>query len=114
MKHYQDERGKLGVIDDREIPFKIKRVFWITDVPKGATRGHHAHRDCEQVIICIAGSFVAVVGSEKCIMSSDGAALLVPTGSYIQLSNFSSGAVCLVLCSEYYDASDVYQPPNGP
>jgi hypothetical protein len=109
MTYYNDERGNLGVIDDRDIPFKIKRVFWITNVPANATRGNHAHRDCEQVIICLLGSFVATVDGQVYQMTNDSGHVLAATGSYIQLSAFSPNAVCLVLCSEYYSASDVYQ-----
>lgn len=110
MKCFRDKRGNLGVIDDRELPFKIKRVFWITDVPSGATRGEHAHRDCEQVIICLAGSFVVTVDGKTYPMTLDSGFVLVIAGSYIVLNDFSPDAVCLVLCSEYYNASDVYQP----
>lgn len=108
MKHYQDERGKLSVIDDRNIPFRIRRVFWITDVPPPAARGHHAHRDCEQVIICAAGSFDLHLDGKKRTMTGYSEMAHAPAGCYISLDNFSPDAVCLVLCSEYYNASDVY------
>lgn len=105
-----DSRGTLGVIDDRDIPFEIKRVFWITDVPPGAVQGNHSHRKCEQVIICLSGCFVAQLNDEIYRLTGDSDALYVPANTHIALSDFSSDAVCLVLCSEYYDASDVYQP----
>jgi hypothetical protein len=84
-KQFIDTRGVLGVIDDRDIPFNIKRVFWITNVPEGQARGHHSHREC----------------------STDNRGLYIPTGTRIILSDFSSDAICLVLCSEYYDESEV-------
>lgn len=113
MNYFHDKRGSLGVIDDRELPFKIKRVFWITNVPAGATRGNHSHKDCQQAILCLSGSFIVTIDRKKRVMFSDSGMVLAPAGSYIQLSDFAPDTVCLVLCSEYYNASDVYQPENG-
>jgi dTDP-4-dehydrorhamnose 3,5-epimerase-like enzyme len=107
-KQFIDTRGVLGVIDDRDIPFKIKRVFWIVNVPEGQTRGHHSHRECEQVVICLAGSFdVQLDEMYDHLKSTDNRGLYIPTGTRVILSNFSSDAICLVLCSEYYDESEV-------
>lgn len=105
-KRFTDERGFLGVIEDRDIPFQIKRVFWIRDVPEGQTRGHHSHRECEQLIVCLNGVFNVQMDREFHRLSIVSRALYVPVGSHIILSNFSSSAVCLVLASEYYNAGD--------
>jgi mannose-6-phosphate isomerase-like protein (cupin superfamily) len=106
-KQFIDPRGALGVIDDREIPFKIKRVFWISNVPQGQSRGHHSHKECEQVIICLAGRFDVRLDNEQYLLSVANVMLYVPIGTEIILSNFSPDAVCLVLCSEYYDENEV-------
>jgi dTDP-4-dehydrorhamnose 3,5-epimerase-like enzyme len=107
-KSMLDPRGVLSVVDDREIPFKIKRVFWISNVPPRAARGQHAHRKCEQVIICLVGSFdVWNEGMKYELNDLTQTLLYVPSHTCLELKNFSRDAVALVLCSEYYDTGDV-------
>lgn len=107
-KQFIDSRGVLGVIDDRDIPFKIKRVFWITNVSIGEERGHHSHKECEQAIICLAGNFNVLLDGNKYQLDYPyNRYLYIPIGTEIILDRFSHDAVCLVLCSEYYDKDEV-------
>ena len=106
-----DERGNLSFVEDnRHIPFEIKRVYWLYDVPGGASRGAHAHRELYQLIIAASGSFRVTLddGREKksFFLNRSYQGLLVPPGIWRDLDDFSSGAVCMVLASELYDAKD--------
>lgn len=106
-----DIRGNLSVIEENhEIPFSIKRVYWIYDVPGGESRGGHAHRKLYQLIVAVSGSFSVTLdnGKEKqtYFLNRPYQGLLVTPGIWRTLDEFSSGAVCMVLASEYYEASD--------
>ena len=100
-----DQRGNLSVVEGGElIPFDIKRVYYLYDVPGGTTRGGHAHRKLRQLIIAASGSFDVVLDDGKKRRSYHG--LYIPTMHWREIENFSSGAVCMVLASEHYDESD--------
>ena len=106
-----DERGNLSFVEEnRHIPFTIKRLYWLYDVPGGAERGSHAHKSLYQLIIAASGSFQVVLddGREKrsFFLNRSYQGLLVPPGLWRTLEDFSSGAVCMVLASELYDADD--------
>lgn len=92
------------------VPFDIKRTYWTYDIPAGAARGGHAHKECLEVIIAASGSFVVTLdnGQEKKSyqLNQPDQGLLVDTGIWRTLEDFSSGAVCFVLASELYDADD--------
>ncbi|NDV22230.1 FdtA/QdtA family cupin domain-containing protein [Desulfovibrio sp. JC022] len=108
-----DNRGNLTFIENsRHIPFDIKRVYYLYDVPGGETRGGHAHKHLRQYIIAASGSFDVVLddGKTKTKFSLNRSyyGLYIPTMTWRELENFSSGSVCLVLASEYYDPSDYY------
>lgn len=109
FKQFIEKRGSLGVIDDRDIPFKIKRVFWIKDVPSFGSRGHHSHKECEQVIVCLAGSFTVWLDALQYGLNETSKALYVSANTRIELDNFSADAICLVLASEYYDEDEVVE-----
>jgi hypothetical protein len=93
-----------------EIPFDIKRVYYLYDVPGGADRGGHAHRDLKQLIIAASGSFDITLddGTTKKTFSLNrpNMGLYLCPGIWRDISNFSSGAICLVLASEPYDEGD--------
>jgi len=106
-----DKRGNLSVVEGkRTIPFGIKRVYYLYDVPGGTKRGGHAHRKLEQLIIAASGSFTVVLHNgkkkESYTLNRSNVGLYIPRMTWREIENFSSGAVCLVLASEYYDESD--------
>ena len=104
-----DKRGHLIFIEgENTIPFPIKRVYYICNIPdKSIKRGGHAHKGVKEVVVALAGSFTAICdnGSTKSIfpMSQFDIGLYVPEMVWLELSDFSSGAICLVLSSEYYN-----------
>lgn len=109
-----DPRGNLTFIEGgSHIPFDIKRVYYLYDVPGGSERGGHAHRGLHQVIIAMSGSFDVILddGSAKKKIhlnrSYDG--LYVCPMMWRELDNFSSGSVCMVLASNYYDEADYFR-----
>ncbi len=109
-----DPRGNLTFIESQQhVPFEIKRVYYLYDVPGGETRGGHAHKQLEQLIIAASGSFDVVLddGAEKTKFSLNRSyyGLFVPNMMWRELENFSSGSVCLVLASRYYDEADYYR-----
>lgn len=106
-----DRRGNLTFIEqNRHIPFEIKRVYYLYDVPGGEERGGHAHRRLQQFIIAASGSFDVILndGSDEMRFHLNRSyyGLYVPTMVWRELDNFSSGSVCLVLASELYDEAD--------
>lgn len=106
-----DPRGDLTVAEQlKNIPFDIKRTYWTYGVPAGESRGGHAHRKLQQVIVAVNGEFDVVLdnGTEKKTyhLSHPWEGLFVGTGIWRTLENFSSGAVCLVLASELFDIED--------
>ena len=109
-----DPRGNLTFIEQqRHVPFEVKRVFYLYDVPTGESRGAHAHRKLRQVIICLAGSFDVLVddGKQKRAihLNRPWQGLYIPPMIWAAETNFDPGSVCLVLASELYDASDYYR-----
>jgi len=106
-----DERGNLTYIEQNEhVPFDIKRVYYLYDVPGGESRGGHAHRELEQVIIAANGSFDLILDDseqrERVQLNRSYCGIYTPPGVWRELENFSSGSVCLVLASEYYCGED--------
>jgi len=111
LKKISDPRGNLTVIEsNKDIPFEIKRVFYIYDVPGGESRGAHAHKTLEQIMIAISGSFNVNLddGKQKKTFYLNRAyyGLYIPRMIWGDIDNFSSGSVCLVLASDYYNESD--------
>ncbi|CAM3797094.1 Sugar 3,4-ketoisomerase QdtA cupin domain-containing protein [Flavobacterium branchiophilum] len=106
----QDTRGNLSVIEGRLIPFEIKRVYYLYDVPSGATRGGHAHIQLQQFIMVLSGSFDIVLkdGANECKinLNKPNEGILIPPGIWRELENFSSGSVCLVIASEVFEETD--------
>lgn len=110
-KHHSDRKGNLTVVENEEtLPFDVKRVYYLYDVPGGESRGAHAHRDLEQFIIAASGSFKVTLDDGKCkrtfFLNRPYQGLYVKPGMWRDLEDFSSGAVCMVLASEVYQAED--------
>lgn len=109
-----DRRGNLTFIEGNvHIPFAIQRVYWLYDVPGGETRAGHAHRRLEQVLIAASGSFdVSLADGESgevFTLNRSYSGLYIPPMTWREISNFSSGAVCLALASLPYDEDDYYR-----
>lgn len=109
-----DPRGNLTFIEgSNHIPFDIKRVFYLYDVPGGSTRAGHANKFSHQFLIAMSGSFDVVVddGRDKrrFHLNRSYYGLLIPTLIWREIDNFSSGSVCMVLASEIYRANDYYR-----
>ena len=98
------------VENNREIPFDIKRVFYLYDIPAGESRGAHSHIDCHQLLVAASGSFDVKIddGNEQrnVQLNQPFKGLHIPPGIWASEINFSSGAICLVLASHYYDEKD--------
>jgi len=110
-RHHSPRQGDICVVENGiTIPFDVKRVYCIYDVPSGAERGGHAHRDLKQLIVALGGSFTVVLddGREKrsFFLNRPDRALYVAPGIWRVLGDFSSGSVCMVLASEKYDVED--------
>ncbi len=109
-KHF-DKRGNLSIIEEmKNIPFEIKRSFWIYDVPGGEIRGGHAYRETQEFIVALSGSFDVIIddGKVKQTFSLNRSfyGLYVPKMMWRQMVNFSTNSLALVLTSTYYDDSD--------
>jgi hypothetical protein len=106
-----DPRGNLSFIEGgAHIPFEIKRVYYLYDVPGGADRGAHAHKNLQQFMVAMSGSFDVVLddgrGKKRFHLNRSYYGLYVCPMMWRYLDNFSSGAVCMVLASDYYDEKD--------
>lgn len=110
LDRIEDRRGNLSVIEGDILPFEMKRVYYLYDVPGGAERGGHAHKNLTQFLIALSGSFEVVLndGKEEKVITLNipNKGLLIPRGIWRELKNFSSGAVCLVIASEIYLEED--------
>jgi WxcM-like protein len=109
-----DPEGNLTAIEGgRHVPFEIKRVFYLYDVPGGATRAGHALKTCQQFIIAMSGSFDVMLDdgtdSKRYHLNRSYTGLYVPALIWRELENFSSGSVCTVLASEVYDEKGYYR-----
>ncbi|PYY02223.1 MAG: hypothetical protein DMG64_02195 [Acidobacteria bacterium] len=109
-----DPRGNLTFLESgRHLPFDIKRVFYLYDVPGGADRAGHALKTCHQFLIAMSGSFDVVVfdgkNKHRFHLNRSYYGVHLPPMIWREMDNFSSGSVCLVLASEFYDEKDYYR-----
>jgi hypothetical protein len=105
------EKGNITAVNNGiEVPFDIKRVYYLYDVPGGEARGGHAHVDLQQLIVAASGSFDLTVDDGKVKrtfqLNRPYQGVLIPAGLWRELNNFSSGSICLVLASIPYSESD--------
>lgn len=116
-KHHSDRKGNLSVVENGEtLPFDVKRVYYIYDVPGGEERGAHAHKDLSQLIVAASGSFYVTLDDGKCkrtfFLNHPYQGLYVKPGIWRNLDDFSSGAVCMVLASNVYMKEDYIRDYN--
>lgn len=106
----ENHLGNIAVIENDVIPFAIKRVYYLFDIPSSAVRGGHSHKNLQQVLIAISGSFDVVLKdgntTQTITLNKPDKGLLIHNNVWRELENFSSGAVCLVLASAEFDESD--------
>jgi len=105
-----DTRGNLAVIEKDYLPYPIKRVYYLFDVPSDSYRGGHAHKEQLEFLIALSGSFNVTLDNgfqkKSFLLNKPNKGLLLPTGIWRELEDFSSGAVCLVLSSGEFDEGD--------
>jgi len=113
----QNRAGNITPVQNlEEIPFEVKRVFYLYDIPGGVSRGAHAHKKCHQFLIAASGSFEVLLDDgniKKSIMLNQPfKGLHIPPGIWASENNFSSGAICLVLASHIYEEKDYIRDYN--
>lgn len=106
-----DRRGHISVVENHtQVPFAVKRVYYLYDVPSGEERGGHAHKDLQQLIVAASGSFDVIVNDgyaqKTFTLNRPNLGLYFPPGLWREINNFSSGAICLVLASHPYTEDD--------
>ena len=109
--------GSISVVNNGvEIPFDTKRVYYLYDIPGGSERGGHGHRDLEQLIISVCGSFEIILDDgivkRTIFLNQPNEGVYLPSGLWRELVNFSSGAICLVLASDEYTEDDYFRDYN--
>ena len=111
-----DGRGNLSIIEKDFLPYKIKRVYYLYDVPSDSFRGGHAHIELQQFLIALSGSFDVVLddGSSRrtITLNRPNKGILIPNGIWRELENFSAGTVCLALVSDHFKEEDYIRNYN--
>jgi uncharacterized RmlC-like cupin family protein len=111
LEKVKNRAGNLSPIEGlKDIPFEIKRVFYIYDIPGGESRGAHAHKECHQLLFAVSGSFDVVVqdglNHRRITLNRPNIGLYIPPKIWAAETNFSSGAICLVITSHDYNEND--------
>jgi len=106
----KDPRGNLSVIEKEVIPFEMKRIYYLYDVPSDSSRGGHAHIEQQEFLIALSGSFDVLLddgtGKKTVTLNKPDRGLLIVDGIWRELNNFSAGSVCLVLSSDIFIEDD--------
>ena len=112
-KNHQLNGNLTSITSGQEVPFDIKRIYYLYDVPSGNSRGGHAHKDLFQIMVALSGSFTVTLddGSNKQSfhLYQPYQGLLIPSGLWRDLDTFSSGSICMVLASDEYDEQDYFR-----
>jgi len=111
LSKIHNRAGNITIVEGQEkVPFEIKRIYYLYDVPGGEDRGAHAHKELRQLIVAASGSFDVVlddgVSKKSFSLNRPYEGLLIVPGIWRELNNFSSGSVCLVLASKIYEEQD--------
>lgn len=106
-----DRKGHITAVNNnQDIPFGVKRVFYLYDIPGGESRGAHAHKECHQFLVAASGAFEVLIDDgnvkRQILLNRPDVGLHIPPGIWASEVNFSSGSICLVLASHEYDESD--------
>lgn len=117
IEKHTDPRGNLSVIEGgKGVPFDIRRVFYLYDVPADSERGGHAHYHAIQLLVAVSGSFDVVLDNgieqRRYTLNRPYRGLLIPPGYWRTMDNFSSGAVCMVITNDPYDEADYIRDYN--
>lgn len=117
MPRISDPRGNISAVNNsKEIPFDIKRVFYLYDIPGGESRGAHAHKQCHQFLVAASGAFEVLMddgNTQRHVqLNRPYIGLHIPPGIWASEINFSSGAICLVLASHDYNENDYIRDYN--
>lgn len=117
LNKIHNRAGNITIVEgDNDIPFPVKRIYYLYDIPSGETRGGHAHKELYQLIVSTSGSFDVLLddGKNKKVVTLNRPdyALMVVPGIWRELFEFSSGAICLVLASHKYDENDYIREYN--
>lgn len=117
MSKVHTESGNITVVENgSNIPFDVKRVYYLYDVPGGEVRGGHAHYELEQYIIAASGSFEVIlddgVNRKRVFLNRPNLALHIVPGLWREIDNFSSGSICMVLASDLYEENDYIRDYN--
>lgn len=111
LKQIGDRSGHITAVNNNlEIPFNVKRVFYLYDIPGGESRGAHAHKECHQFLVAASGSFEVLLDDgltkRQVLLNRPDLGLHIPPGIWAAEINFSSGSICLVLASHEYNEAD--------
>ena len=112
-KNHQMNGNLTSITNSQEVPFDIKRIYYLYDVPGGEERGGHAHKELYQIMVALSGSFRVTlddgVNKQSFHLFQPYQGLLIPPGLWRDLDTFSSGSICMVLASEVYDEEDYFR-----
>ena len=110
-RHHSPRKGDICVVENSiTVPFDVKRVYYLYDVPGGVERGGHAHKELQQLMVALSGSFTVILddgqGTRSFFLNRPNKALYITPGIWRVIDDFSSGSVCMVLASEKYNPDD--------